>query len=44
MNLQYFFDFDQLRGIAPTPTIDFWSQDTEVTKLVYIFLKMPDII
>ena len=44
MNLQYFFDFDQLRGIAPTPTIGFWSQDTEVTKLVYIFSKMPDII
>ena len=44
MNLQYFFDSDQLRGIAPTPTIDFWSQDTEATKSVYIFSKMPDII
>ena len=44
MNLQYFFDFDQLRGIAPTPTIDFWSQDTEATKSVYIFSKMPYII
>ena len=44
MNLQYFFDFDQLRGIAPTPTIDFWSQDTEATKSVYIFSKMSDII
>ena len=44
MILQYFFDFDQLRGIAPTPTIGFWSQDTEANKLVYIFLKMPDII
>ena len=44
MNLQYFFDFDQLRDIAPTPTIDFWSQDTEATKSVYIFSKMPDII